>query len=564
MNPRVSSLAVALVVMAAACAPQQSPLGGGPGGGPAAAGPKRIQAAIMSNPPTISSNDVIAGSGTYPGGDALQELMAAGLTHTDGFASRHPQLAEAVPSVDNGLWRLLPDGRMETTWKIKQDALWHDGTPVTAGDVAFTATLAQDRDLTIFSGRQYRFVEAVETPDERTVLVKWKETFIRADQMFDVLRPRHVLEKAYREEKLSVLQHPYWTDAYVGGGPFRLREFVRDSHLLMEAYDRYVLGRPKIDEIFVRFISDPNTLAANILAGTVELTMGRNISLAQAVQLRERWTDGGIDVGSENWIALWPQMLNPDPPIVLDVRFRRAILHGIDRQAMVDTIQHGMTSIPHTILHPSEPMYKDIEGSIVRYDFDPRRAGQLLEELGYVRGADGLFRDATGQTISLEVRTSGGDDAHEAGVATIADNLKRVGVNAFPFLIPQAQRSDREYNATYPGVRLWRQNNGALDLDRLHSREAPLADNRFSGGNRSRYMNAEFDALLDRYVVTVREADRAPLLAQVVRHMAEHLNVMGLWYNTEPIAVGKRLRNISAGKVTGGSMTWNAYLWDAE
>ena len=56
-------------------------------------------------------------------------------------------IAETVPSVENGLWRLFPDGKMETTWKIREGAKWHDGAPITTEDLLFTAKLDQDRNM---------------------------------------------------------------------------------------------------------------------------------------------------------------------------------------------------------------------------------------------------------------------------------------------------------------------------------------------------------------------------------------------------------------------------------
>ncbi len=92
-------------------------------------GPKKIVAAMMSDPPSISSEVVGAGSGTIQGGDALEDLVNAGLTEVDDKGTLRPQLSEVVPTLDNGLWRLLPDGRMETTWTLRAGAVWHDGVP---------------------------------------------------------------------------------------------------------------------------------------------------------------------------------------------------------------------------------------------------------------------------------------------------------------------------------------------------------------------------------------------------------------------------------------------------
>jgi peptide/nickel transport system substrate-binding protein len=559
-------IAAVLAGCATPARPNAATSGSQPGAAPTA--PKRVVAATMSDPPTISAHFIAAGSGTIPGGDAIEELVNGGLTLLDNRGELHPQLADTVPSLENGRWRLLPDSRMETTWTLRDGAVWHDDTPFTVEDILFTARLGQDRELPFFRDPAYDSVETVEAPDSRTILVRWKQPFINADAMFSrsmaMPRPRHVLERLYTENKESVTQAPYWTDEYVGTGPYRVRQWLRGSHLVLTANDRYVLGRPKIDEIEVRFIPNSNALVANLLAGEVELTLGRNLSLKQAVQIREQWREGQMAIGIKNWIALYPQLLNPNPAIMTNLQFRRALLYALDRQQLVDTLQEGMVPIAHSLLSPADPMYREVEPRIVRYDYDPRRTAQILEQLGYTRGGDGFYRDAAGQRLGLEVRTSAEDDTHEAGVFTVADAWRQVGIAAEPFLIPQAQRNDREFNSTFPGIRFWRLPNDVDDLRRYNSKDAPLPENRFSGGNRSRYMNPEFDAMIERYMTTIPLAERTQALGDIVHHMTDQLTIMGLWYNTEPVMISNRLANVTVRDVGQTTEAWNAHLWDTK
>ena len=557
-----SVILLILVPLLAACAPSPNTSGQQAQSNPVASGPKRITAAILSNPPTISADNVAAGSGTYQGGDSLEELMNAGLTHRDEVGRRRPQLVEAVPTLENGLWKVLPDGRMETTWTLRPNAVWHDGTPITTGDLLFTADLSRDKDLPVFSTREWDYVESLEASDSRTMVVRWKSTYINADNLLLSIRPRHILERSFTEDKTSVLYHPYWNEQYVGAGPFRLKEFSRDSHVTMSAFEGYVFGRPNLDEITVKFIPDNNALIASILASEVQLTMGRNLSLQQSMELKEHWKDGYIDVGFSNWIALWPQLMNPTPSVLLDVRFRRALLHALDRRQINETLLFSVAPPANILFNPSEPVFAEIDPFLVKYDYDPRRAGQLIEELGYTRGTDGMFRDATGQLLTLDVRTSGGEDTQEAGIFTSSDYFRQAGIAAEPFIIPQAQRNDREYNANFPGVRLWRQNNDILSVDRLHSREATLPQNRFTGSNRSRYMNPEFDAMIDRYMLTISERERVPILQQIVRHITENVTLLDLWYNAETIMVGNRLQHVVNKKTSQANQAWNVHEWD--
>src|SRR5439155_26387813 len=122
---------------------------------------------------------------------------------------------------------------------------------------------------------------------------RWKRPYLNADSMFTpqfaIPLPRHLLQDAYQTNKAGFTDLSYWSDDFVGLGPFKLQSWVRGSHLVVTANDRYVMGRPKLDELEVKFIVDPTTLVANILSGAVDFNIGRGLSLEEADDVRARW-----------------------------------------------------------------------------------------------------------------------------------------------------------------------------------------------------------------------------------------------------------------------------------
>ncbi len=278
----------------------------------------RITAAMMGEPKILTTQFSPTGiGGSIPGVDSLEELLHAGMSVLDGQGRLKPQLAESVPTLENGLWKVAADGRMETTWKIRPGASWHDGTPFTSDDLVFTATVVRDRELAMLGNPLYSAIERVENPDPRTLTIVWPRPSVNADMMFTRLRampyPKHLLERTYLDNKAAFTDVPYWGDDYVGAGPFKLKEFVRGSHLVLEANESYVLGRPAIDQIEVKFVPDANALMTVVLAGAAELTLGARFSLEQAVQVQERWTDGTVIDSPAGWLSLYPQFVNPSP-----------------------------------------------------------------------------------------------------------------------------------------------------------------------------------------------------------------------------------------------------------
>jgi peptide/nickel transport system substrate-binding protein len=322
----------------------------------------------MAEPPALYRAFITGTGATVQAVDIADTLVNVGLTTTDDRGVRQAVLVDAVPTIENGLWKLLPDGQMEVRWSIRAGAAWHDGTPLTADDLRFTVELLQDRDLPEFRAAAAAQITQVAVLDASTISVTWKQPSLRADRLFSGGNeglgeplPSHLLERAYLENKDGFRQLPYWRTEFVGLGPYKLREWSPGSSLLLQANDRYVLGRPRIDEMEIRFIQDAGALAANILSGAVQATLGTGLSLEQSIEVRDHWRDGKMLVAFENWIMIYPQFVNPDPPIQTDVRFRRAMLMAIDRQAMADTIQAGLVPVAHSYVRPDEPEYPETE-----------------------------------------------------------------------------------------------------------------------------------------------------------------------------------------------------------
>ena len=552
------------VACAAPAAPSGQPPAGSVGEARAATAPKRITVAIAGDPHTLYQ--AFNPSSTVRGVEELQLLVNAGLTQLNREGLLEPRLAEAVPTLENGLWKLLPDGRMETTWRVRENATWHDGTPVTARDAVFTAQLVQDRDLPVARHRAFASVEGIDAVDERTITVRWRQPYVEADRMFTTSPampvPAHLLEDPYRTDKASFAQLPFWTEQFVGAGPYKIAEFVRGSHMVLAANDRYVLGRPKIETVEARFIVDPNTLIANVLAGTVQVTMGRGISLEQVEQVRGQWREGSIDTALSSFVQVFPQFMNPNPPIVgsPNPQFRRALLHAINRQELVDTMQYGAVPVAHVFVTPEEPEYRFIEDSIVKYDFDPRRAAQMIEQLGYTRGPNNVFQQG-GQPLGVEIRATG-TDLNQKLMHAIADYWRSIGIAAEETPIPPQRASDLEYRSTFPAFNVQMQGGDMNFVSNFHTSQLRIPETRFSGNNNARYSHLDLDNLIDRYESTIDRGERMRVAAGAVRHITDNVVELPIFYNAAPALIAKGIVNVGAPR--GAPTAWNVHLWDGE
>src|SRR5437867_2360998 len=180
---RLPMLAVVLIGLVAGCTPAAPRAASTTDGQPVkSVAPKRIVAAMGSEPSSVDLNvAAYAGFSNYTG---IGVMVNSGLSIVNPQGNAVPQMADSVPSIENGLWKLLPNGQMETSWRIRPGAQWHDSAPFTSSDIAFTYQVEEDPEVKIFQQAAYSGIERVETPDASTVRVVWRRPYIYADLSF--------------------------------------------------------------------------------------------------------------------------------------------------------------------------------------------------------------------------------------------------------------------------------------------------------------------------------------------------------------------------------------------
>jgi peptide/nickel transport system substrate-binding protein len=259
-------------------------------------------------------------------------------------------------------------------------------------------------------------------------------------------------------------------------------------------------------------------------------------------------------LGEDTWLPIFPQFIDPSPAQIGDVRVRRAMLHAIDRQEMAEAIQGGLTAVAHSFINPKNPEFQNPDQYVVRYDYDPRRTAQLLEEVGLTRATDGFYRDPSGQRFAVEIWAS----AASKPMTAVADYWRQAGIDASPVVLPTQRWNDREYVAKFPSFRMSRNPNQMVNLRYYQSVRTPLPENNFTGMNYSRYVSTDLDNLIDRYFTTIPREERARTLGEIMRHMTEVLSVMGLYYDAQATLVANRITGMTSPQ-TG----WNAHAWEA-
>ncbi|MPZ13867.1 MAG: hypothetical protein GEU73_05500 [Chloroflexi bacterium] len=559
----LAALALTSILSAACGQPSRGSEAGDPTIGDAQ--PSRSLAIVLRNEPFDLTDSASSRN------DLTLVLFGARLGYTDDADVPYPVLADAVPQLDTNSWRVLPDGRMETTYRLRRNLTWHDGTPLTADDFAFTYR-ADDVSLQLglresaISPVEHRTIEEVLAPDAGTVVIRWKQIYKEAAAPVLKVVPRHILEPLVDEAQADALgSHPYWTTGYVGVGPYRMTRWEPGAFIEATAFDGFALGRPKIDRVVLSWSGDPNPTLARLLAGDVNLALDGAILYPQAATLNREWAPRGegtvlIQPGSLRHLAAQHRPAYADPQSILDVRVRTAVAHAIDRQALTDALTEGLGPQAEVVAPPGVRYYADLERVAPRYPFDLRRTEQLMADAGFFKGSDGFYASAAEGKHSPDMMgVAEGQEGQETTI--IVDYLKRAGIDAQLRLVPQARLQEfDDMKSTYPA---WRTNYGlgsakSLSAERLLGSRAATADNRWGGTNKMGWSNADHDALYDQWTRTLAMSEADDVLVQIGKIQMEELPYIPTYFDPDVVAHTTGL----AGPTLGFGTPWhNVHEW---
>jgi peptide/nickel transport system substrate-binding protein len=466
-------------------------------------------------------------------------LFNAGLIITDQRQVASPYLSEALPQLDTDTWRVFPDGRMETTYRLKPNLSWHDGSPLTADDFAFAWQVYSTPQLGSAGSAPINQMDGVEAPDPRTVVVQWRRTYPGAamleDRDFQAL-PKHLLEQPFQRLSPDAFASlPFWTTEYVGLGPYRLDRTEPGSSLEARAFDGYVFGRPRIDRLRVVFISDANTVLANLLAGTVHIALANSLPFQQGTILKREWEPrgGGIVLASPSSstpIRRTEHQLNPSrvaasSRAILNVRVRQALAHAVDKQALNDAIFEGQGVMADTVVPFNVSSFPAVDRTIQKYPYDVRASERLMAEAGYFRGADGFYVSPSEGRFSGEIRVIAGPQ-NEASMAIMASGWREAGFDLQQYVLPAAQARDQEVRTSFPALSTI---DGGI-LEGLGTAGIPTPENHWTGSNRGSWSYPPFDRLVEAWNSSLEEAERTRILVEMATIYSRELPSTPVWY----------------------------------
>lgn len=539
--------------------------------------------------------DTVSG---WPGGmyvaSVVQNLIFNFLVGVDDQMRPYADLAEQVPSTDNGGAKFIGDGnaqQLQVTFKLRKDATWSDGTPFTSKDIRFTWDLMMNMDSGAAMDLERKY-EKVETPDDNTVVFtfhseksarelaqqdpKTYEDFATQQglivdplYLFGIanswIYPQHILGPMVDNNPRSsakvkdLFTKTDYARKPIGTGAYTLKEWTAGQRLVLEARDKYHRGAAKIKNVVFSIVPKSDTLIAQLKAQEIDVITQDALDVVHAPVL------DAIPTAKASYIAgtAWEHIdLNHSNPILADKKVRQALAYGIDRNELTQKIFLGKTQpVNSVIMDWSWAHAKDVPV----YNYDPKKAEALLEEAGWKKGADGV-REKDGKKLTLKFQTT---DAPVRMKVTplVKDHLAKIGVTVNIEHMPAKAYFDSKTGPLATGTFELGQyawvggyDPGADSMYAYHSRNVPTPENNYAGGNFPRYKNPAVDKALEEGLATLDQGKRVQAYQTFQKQIMDDLATIPLFARPNTVAVSNRIANFKPGKSSIGE-TWNVHEW---
>ena len=291
------------------------------------------------------------------------ELVYSTLTRLGADGAVQPDLAES--------WAIAPDGK-QVTMRLRA-AKFHNGDPVTAGDVKFTYERILKAETKAVARAFFTDIDSVEAPDARTIVFHLKQPNVALLTYMAHPNASVVSAKVAQAAGDDLSKR----ESAIGSGPFRLAEWQPDNFMRFEAFKEfYVQGQPYLEGVRINIVPDEAGLVAAMRTKAADLTLIADARVAQTLA-----KESGLVVDAKPSLNYHLLFLNTKRAPLDNLKVRQAIGYAIDRKQLIDTVALG-SGEPTGPLPPSLPQYALPVSEYPLYTRDVAKAKQLLQEAG--------------------------------------------------------------------------------------------------------------------------------------------------------------------------------------
>lgn len=426
-------------------------------------GPAELRIAYPVDIPSWDPTSV-----TFPAGQSIYKTVFDSPLHMGDGSKVEPALIRE--------WRWIDQSAQKLQVVLQENAVFHDGTPVTAEDLEFTFDRAR-ASKQIALGAMMPTVAGIEVQGPKTAVISFSKPTPAAPKFLAFLSA-YILPKAYFERvgPQGFLEKP------VGAGPYRVVEYQRGSRIVLEAFDRYWRGVAPIRRVTIEIVTDPSARVAALESGRVDVAL--QVPVREINRLaRVPGLSASVYPYDEIYILQMPSYT----PEFRDLPVRRAMQLAIDKKGLSRAFYAGVAEPISVLASKGSP--GDVPG--FELPFSREQAIEELAKAGY--GPD--------KPLAIKLFSTNGTFPSDYEMArAIAQMWTRVGITTTVEEVTVAKYLELSHSSKLTGVMLYSWANATADPENFAGR---ILDPRL------RFSTWKAPELADRIDALVVETDEA-------------------------------------------------------
>ncbi len=326
------------------------------------------------------------------------------LIQLDAEGQPQPSLAHS--------WEVSDDAMVYTLF-LREDVTFHDGARFDAEAVRANIQRTLDDPDTMQHARFTEVIESIDVVDDFTVRITLAE--LDASFLFDVLA--HWQVRPISPNDIPNRSAATMTQGYAGTGPFKFESFVADDSFTLVKNEDYWRGAPNIDRVVFRFLPELSVHTVELLAGSVDVSTSLIIDDIALLESR------GLEIVTAPAVGVNMLTMNVARGFTAELAVRQAIRHAINRQEIVDSVLSGFAELSRAGVPAGTVLYSEDVSTV---EYDPELAGRILDEAGWIMGADGIrYRDG----VALRPHFLNPPGGHAANAEIVQEQLRLVGID---------------------------------------------------------------------------------------------------------------------------------------
>lgn len=465
----------------------------------------------------------------------ISEVMFAHLNDVDDKGNVIPALAD-LPEIS--------EDKLTYTYKIKQDANWSDGTPITSKDVLMAIKIMCDGTydgevdivtggVTVKGSKEYQAgsaseISGVKIVDDKTISITLQEVSSSAEYELGDLVP---LQEAYYSKYYSQGNTEGLKETFTNPGPasasYKFVSYKPGEEVVFEANDKSLFGAPKTPNLIFK-ITTEDTRLSMLQSGDIDFDQIKansdNVETAESLGYLSYKMFPECGYGYLN--------LNFQKPVFKDKAVRQALMYGLDREKITNTVYGKYAQVINVSQAKASWVYSEPKN---KYEYDIEKAKKILDDAGWKEGSDGI-REKDGIRLAIHYTATTGSKTGEAILAIAPEACKELGIDFSSDIVDFATLRDKmqgdDWDMCSLGWSLTANPNDATIFK--------------TGGsqNDGKYSNAKVDELYDKIKMETDRDKLKELYAQLYNEINEDLPYIFLNQAEDLYVYNGRLKNV--------------------